>query len=215
MENEINHLTQKLREEINEMNSFEDAARKLGVYAQIKREVNKPSQQGPELDHGQTLCVRLRDGRVHGGGGNENRFAYGSDKLQDLVDNHNEQKRANKNYNRVRSGYSEDDERNKNERLESVDRRRRLSDLKTKMKEEERFDIFGNLKPKLVQPVNQPMDTEHQQDFFSNLNKNTERNFERTSTDLLSDKYLSNNSLWRNGRSSGRKPVHTDISFTT
>lgn len=203
----------------------QEACERLGCLEKIKEELHRgmnerdaqhaemrDQQQNFQGGHKTDLSgLASKDIRVHGGSGNLNKFAFGSDQLQSLIDQHDKSQNSTVLSHHRRSSIAQEElaqQREAQADQESARRQHfnRLSAFKASNQDSNTYDIFGNVvapTERRTEPVQQP----ETDDIFNGMgagntaykNHNARGRHE---TDLRADKHFANSKMWRGASSS-------------
>ncbi|GBG29674.1 Hypothetical Protein FCC1311_058952 [Hondaea fermentalgiana] len=194
------------------LGAIEAACRRLHVHRQVEQDLEEHARQNLQREMGcetegpnpNLLSQKPRDIRVHGGAGLPNKFAFGSDELQQLIEQHNTS-HAGSFSRRSSFGQATREEEAAAARDRETSRKehwRRMTSLKRPVQEKQKFDIFGNAiverAPSMGENNNQTEDAGHEGGLFAGLGTARARH-ERAGTDLQSDAFLATAGLWRGG----------------
>jgi hypothetical protein len=197
--------------------AIESACRRLDIMRQVDEEHVRYSST---LARGNQEVVALKpqDIRIHGGSGAANRFAFGSDQLQQLIDQQvagtsgtarNHGRRASLGHeqqaNQELQAAAEEARRREQLRLSAQVRQRAL-DATAHVK----FDVLGN--PIVERAAPTPAPESEAPNLFSGLGQSanaTVRRFERSESDLKGDRYFANKAMWRGAPGPTSTPPET------
>lgn len=193
------------------LGQVEAACRRLQVHKQVEQNICESETQGPDANsqdetmqgpNPHLLSQKPRDIRVHGGSGTLNKFAFGSDQLQELIEKHSTNNHVGTFSRRSsfeRSAREEEVAAAKDREASRKEHWRRMNSLKNPVRDENKYDIFGNVvADRPVLPSNQVEESTQSTGLFAGLGSARVRH-ERTGTDLQSNAFLASSSLWRNG----------------
>lgn len=192
------------------------ACRRLGTLKAVQEEAVRgdagesadPAQEGGPGASSHLLSTKPRDIRVHGGYGQLNKFAFGSDQLQELIAQHDKHNgEAGHTHGRrssldAASGSARESEREERSQ-QAQDRFRRMSSMRSaKARDAGQFDIFGNAVVARQASNNNNARGQAQADGQGGgvfASEDTGRSVhERGSSDLQADAHLANAGMWRN-----------------
>jgi hypothetical protein len=189
--------------------AIESACRRLNIMRQVDEEHARYT--GAHVRGNQeVIALKAQDIRIHGGSGAANRFAFGSDQLQQLIDQQvagtagtarSHGRRASLGHemqaNQELQAAAEDGRRREQLRL-AAQVRQRAMDATANVK----FDVLGNPIVERAAPTPTPTQESEAPNLFSGLGQPagaTARRFERSESDLKGDRHLANKAMWRGG----------------
>ncbi|CAK9100752.1 Synaptic vesicle 2-related protein (SV2-related protein) [Durusdinium trenchii] len=198
------------------LRAMERACRRLDVMRKVEAELQNQGNpsMAPGLESGahgnatHVLSQKPRDIRVHGGSGTLNKFAFGSDQLQELIAEHDH--KANLSHGR-RSSIDRGMRESEREEQEHEEARRaewrRMSHVKQRvaLDDSKKYDIFGNVvqDQQTVQQQQQQQQASNQEetdDIFSGMGGQRSGRQRTGRSDLNADAYLVASSMWRGAR---------------
>lgn len=214
----VYQLQKRLAEEVGEHTTLkvkyqqlESACRRLNCLPQVNAEVERYVRHQFESENCQDVFqngAAGKDIRVHGGSGNLNKFAFGSDRLQQLVDEHSNEVRLS---HHRRSSFDQDTQQSlcQQPKREHYNRQSML-DPKSGTNDtvdNNKYDIFGNVVTERSAPQQQPTqpETDH---IFRGMGLQQQAGASRQESDLRADKHFANAKLWRGGNSSLSRLSH-------